>query len=776
MYKVPKRVAVLGAGVMGSRIACHVAQSGAEVLLLDLPAPTDQQPLADQQLQQLLKERPAPLYLPTFASRIQTGSFTADMAKLSHCDWVIEAVAEDFGVKQKLYEEVEKYRGPDTIVSSNTSGLSLARLAEGRSKGFREHFCGTHFFNPPRYLPLLELIPSSDTSSELIAFLSDYGSRFLGKEIVHGKDTPAFVGNRIGIFSLLSTLSAMQAADFSVGEIDLLTGPLVGRPRSATFRTLDLVGLDVFMKVAEYLYEALPEDEQRALFRPPQLLRALYEQGHWGEKRGQGFYKKIKTATGTEIHEIHPSTQQYAARRKRHFSELESVRAQDELVQRVSALLALEGALGSFYRAHFYALFAYCSQRLPEIAEDVHSIDTALRAGFGWEKGPFQLWEALGIAQTAEVMQAAGHVPAAWVETAASTGVFYKTSSDKLQVFMPSKQALVPLSSQQALRLQNQRVVWENASASLYDIGEGVFCLASRSKMNILNAEVFSGIETGLERAEKEGQGLVIGQETPQFSAGADLGLLLSYALEQEYEEIDLLVRQFQRAVLRLRYSAVPVVVAVRGLALGGGCELVMHCDLLQAHAETYIGLVEIGAGLIPAGGGTKEMAARLSEAMAAEDVVMNRLQAVFKTIATAEVSTSAHEGKRLGYLRPTDQICMSAARLIGEAKRALLRLAEAGYTPPLSSPIHVQGAAGLALLGAGIATMQRAGYASEHDVLVARKLAYVLNGGSLSSPAFVSEAYLLDLEREAFLSLCSEPKTLARMQHILRKGKPLRN
>ena len=635
---------------------------------------------------------------------------------------------------------------------------------------------GTHFFNPPRYLPLLELVPTSETSSELIAFLSDYGSRFLGKEIVQCKDTPAFVANRIGVFSLLSTWRAMQTTDFSIGEVDLLTGPLLGRPRSATFRTLDLVGLDVFMKVTEHLYEALPSDEQRSLFQPPQLLRSLYEKGYWGEKRGQGFYKKLKTEKGKEIHEINLTTHQYELRKKRHFSELVPILAQDRLTSRLSLLLALKGSLGDFYRAHFYSLFAYCSYRLPEIAENVHSIDTALRAGFGWEKGPFQLWEALGIDKTAEAMHTTGHSPAKWIETAASVGSFYKNTAAKLQVFTPHKQALLPLSDKQPLQLQNQSVVWENSSAKLYDIGDGIFCLSSYSKMNILNAEVFEGIEAGLERAEKEGQGLVIGQETPQFSAGADLTLLLSYSLEQEYEEIDLLVRQFQQSVLRVRYAAVPVVAATRGLTLGGGCELAMHCDLLQAHAETYIGLVEIGAGLIPAGCGTKEMAARLSSATAQEDVVMNRLQAVFKTVATAKVATSAHEGRKIGYLRPTDRICMSGARLIDEAKKNLLRLAEEGYVPPSPQPIHVQGSAGIALLEAGITTMQRAGYASKYDALIACKLAHVLNGGDLSSPTTVDEDYLLALEREVFLSLCSEPKTIARMQYLLRKGKPLRN
>ena len=776
MYKIPRRVAVLGAGVMGSRIACHLAQAGAEVLLLDLPGKTDEPLPAAQQLQQVLKEKPAPLYLPDFAARIQTGSFDADMAAIATCDWILEAIVEDLKIKQKLYAQIEQHRRPATLVSSNTSGLPLSELAANCSEDFQKHFCGTHFFNPPRYLPLLELIPTPKTAPEVMAFFADYGSRFLGKETIKCKDTPAFVANRIGIFSLLTVVSAMEAGGFSVGEVDLLTGPIVGRPRSATFRTLDLVGLDVFMKVATHLQDALPK-EQRALFQPPQLLQTLYKKGHWGEKRGQGFYKKVKTATGTEIHEIDPSTGQYALRKKRLFSELSPIRAQDSLLQRLPALLALEGALGDFYRQHFYALFAYCSHRLPEIADDVQTLDTALKAGFGWEEGPFQLWQALGIAETAKAMQDTGHKPASWVQEAASKGAFYKSSKGQLQVYMPEKQALASLNEQSdLLLLRNQALVSENASAKVYDIGDGIFCLASFSKMNVLNAEVFAALELALQRAETEGQGLVIGQEAPQFSAGADLTMLLASALEQEYEEIDTLVQQFQKAVLRLRYAAVPVVAATRGLTLGGGCELAMHCDQVVAHAETYIGLVEMGAGLIPAGGGTKEMATRLSAATRAEDVVMNRLQAVFRSLATAEVATSAHQGQRLGFLRETDGICMSAARLLGEAKQSALHLARSGYTAPSPLPIRVQGSAGIALLGAGIATMQRAGYATEHDAKIARKLAHVLNGGALSAPSVVTEAYLLELEREAFLSLCTEPKSLARMEHILRKGKPLRN
>ena len=778
MPKLPRQIAVLGAGVMGSRIACHLLHTGAEVTLFDLSTQqsSDRSQVARQSFERAIQEKPLPLYAGFFSRSIRFANFDDHMHQLSKSDWIIEAVVEVLEIKQKIFADIEIYRRPGTLVTSNTSGIPLRLLSEGRGEDFQRHFCGTHFFNPPRYLPLLELIPGPGTDPEVLSFFKDYGARFLGKEVLLCKDTPAFVANRIGLFSLLSTLSAMKQSGLSVSEVDLLTGPLIGRPKSATFRTLDLVGLDVFMKVVENLYPSLPEDEKREQLRPPELLFKLHEAGHWGEKRGQGFYKKVKTEGGTEIHEIDPQTGQYALRERRNFPELRPIRAKNRLEERLSALIQLPAPLGNFYRHLFYALFSYSSYRLPEIADDVNTIDTALRAGFGWALGPFQTWEAMGIAKTSESMKAAGHKVASWVEQSAQIGSFYSHQDEGLEVYSPKKKQFLPSSTDQLIRLHTRRPLWENASAQLFDLGDGILCLASRSKMNILNVEFIEALYIAIDRTERDSQGLVIGQETPQFSAGADLGLLLSHALEGDYEEIDRMVQQFQRAMLRIRYANVAVVVATRGLTLGGGCELAMHSDQIEAQAETYIGLVEMGAGLIPAGGGTKEIAARLSADLSPQDVVMNRLQSRFQSIATAEVSTSAHQGLQLGYLRSRDRISMSAARLLTEAKQAALCLAQPAYRPPMSSPIHVQGQAGIALLEVGITQMSYAGHATSHDVIIAKKIAHVINGGDLSVPGVVSEAYLLDLEREAFLSLCGEPKTMDRMQHILRKGKPLRN
>ena len=778
MYTIPKKVAVLGAGVMGVRIACHLAQTGHTVLLLDVPKqPNDALLPAQRQLNEAAKDHLKPLYLPEFVHQIQTGDFEADMHRISDCEWIIEAVVEDLKIKQHIYEQVEKYRKTGTLVSSNTSGIPLKILANGRSEDFQRHFFGTHFFNPPRYLTLLELIPAPKTEAAVLDFFSNYATRFLGKEVLFCKDRPAFVANRLGIFDILNTVAAMKAGGFSISEVDALTGELIGKPRSATFGILDLVGLDIFVKVAQQMHEALPEDEQREVFKLPDLLLNLYKKGDWGRKRGQGFYKKVKTAEGTEIHELDPEKGTYALRKRHAFAELEALRAKKLLPDRLQLLLALEGRLGDFFRGVFYPFFTYCSHRLPEIADDVYTVDKALEAGFGWKVGAFGVLHALGPKKMYDDLKKAGYAPADWMETAVKKGGFYQILGKERQAYAPAQKGFVsPPGQEEVLRLEGCQLLWEGPSVKLYDVGDGVFCLKHASKLRILNDEVIEGLRVAVERAEKEAQALLIGAEDGPFSAGADLGLLLGYALEQEYEEIDLLIRQFQQVMLRIRYAKVPVVAVVRELALGGGCELAMHADAVHAQAETYMGLVEMGAGLIPAGGGTKEMAARLSDSLFPQDAVTNRLQNVFETIAMAKISTSAHDAKQLGYLRKTDPICISPARLLMEAKRSALRLAEAGYTPPVPKPIHVQGSAGIALLEAGITNLLYGNYATEHDAKIARKLNHVINGGTLSAPGAVSEAYLLDLEREAFLSLCSEPKSLDRMQHLLRKGKPLRN
>lgn len=781
-----KKIAVLGSGVMGSRIALHFAGMGVEALLLDIVPKDSSLPrnqIVNDALAAALKSKPSPAYHDGVARLVQTGNFDDDMPRIKDCDWIIEVVVEKLDIKHSVYEQVEKYRRPGTLITTNTSGIPIGWLAKGRSEDFRRHFCGTHFFNPPRYLRLLEIIPGPDTDPEIIRFLMDYGDRILGKDSVLCKDTPAFIANRIGVYAIMSALHTIEQMGLSVSEVDKLTGPAIGRPKSATFRTTDVVGLDTMVNVSNNLYAALTHDESREQFRLPRVVQAAYDNRWWGDKTGQGFYKMERQPSGEkQLYELNLKTLEYEPEKKAKFEILDKAKELDSLPERLRLLLSDKSKAGDFYRRSFYDTFRYCSNRIPEIADEVYRIDQAVCAGFGWEMGPFETWDALGVRQTVAAMEAAGMRPADWVYAMLHAGIesFYNAHSGQKLYFdiaahtyktIPGTESVILLDT-----LRKTHKLWGNAGSSIFEIGDGVLCLEFHSKMNSIGPEVIEGIHTAITMAEREFVGLVIGNEAEQFSAGANLSVLFMYACEQEYDEINLMIAQFQQTMIRARFSSVPVVAATAGLALGGGCELSLHCDAIQAHAETYIGLVEVGAGVIPAGGGTKEFALRASDAYREGDVELNTLQKYFMQIATAKVATSAHEARGMDILRPSDGITANRRHLIADAKAKVIELSK-HYTQPVPRrDIKVQGKAGMALFEAGITGMLYGNYISEHDAKIARKLSYAINGGDLSQPTLVSEQYLLDLEREAFLSLTGEKKTLERIQSILFKGKPLRN
>jgi len=799
MKRSIKKVAVLGSGVMGSRIACHFANIGLEVLLLDI-APKElnaqeqakglsldnklvKNRIVNAALQSAIASNPSPLYDKKLVSKIVTGNFEDDMPKIAEVDWITEVVVENLAIKKSVYDQVEKYRKAGTLVSSNTSGIPIQLMAEGRSDDFKAHFCGTHFFNPPRYLKLLEIIPGPDTKQEVIDFHLHYGDLFLGKTTVLCKDTPAFIANRVGIYSIMETISTVLSLCLSVDEVDKLTGPVIGRPKSATFRTVDVVGLDTLVNVANNLKAGLPNDESVAMFEVPDLLKKLIENKWLGDKTGQGFYKKVKGANGSEILSMNLQTLEYEAKGKVKFAVLEQTKTIDKLQDRFKVLLADQGKAGEFYRKTFFGLFAYSANRIPEISDELYRIDAAITAGFGWELGPFETWDALGVEKTLKAIVESGKTVAPWVQEMLAKGItsFYKIEDGKRKYYdiqsgaykvIPGTEGLIILDN-----LRANKTIWKNAGASLIDIGDGVLNLEFHSKMNTLGSEVIEGIHKAISAAENGYNGLVIANEGPNFSAGANLAMLLMYAIEQEYDEIDLMIRTFQQTMMRARYSSIPVVVAPHGLTLGGGCELSLHADRVQVASETYMGLVELGVGLIPGGGGTKEFTLRLSDSFEDGDIQLNALKNAFLTIGQAKVSTSGHEAFELGYLRRGDKVSINKTHQILDAKAAVLEMANAGYTKPiLRKDIKVLGKQGLGMVYAGAHTMFSGGYISEYDKYISEKLGYIMCGGDLSAPTLVSEQYLLDLERETFLHLCGQKKTLERIQHMLNTGKPLRN
>ncbi|QKG55370.1 enoyl-CoA hydratase/isomerase family protein [Hymenobacter sp. BRD128] len=801
MKRIIKKVAVLGSGVMGSRIACHFANIGVPVLLLDiapkeltadeekkglkLDAPAVRNRIVNSALQAAVVANPSPLYRKSEASRIKTGNFDDNLKEIATCDWVIEVVVERLDIKKSLYERVEQFRKQGTLITSNTSGIPIHLLAEGRSQDFKEHFAGTHFFNPPRYLKLLEIIPTPETKPEVVDFLLHYGDLYLGKTVVLAKDTPGFIANRVGVFALLDAMQTMQKLGLTVEETDKLTGPVIGHAKSATLRTSDVVGLDTTINVANGLAQGLPDDEAKDVFVLPDFVKKMGENKWLGDKTGQGFYKKVKGEGGkSEIHALDLNTLEYKPSQKVKFATLELTKSIDKLADRFKILVTGKDKAGEFYRLSFGSLFAYVSNRVPEIADQLYKIDDALRAGFGWELGPFETWDALGVQAGIDLAKAAGRTVAPWVEEmlAAGNQTFYKVENGVRKFYAKESQQYQPVAGvENFIILDNLRasgkVLWKNAGASVIDLGDGILNVEFHSKMNSLGTDVIQGLLKGVEMAEAGYRGLVVGNDAPNFSAGANLGLVYMQALEQEFDELNMMIQQFQQAMMRMRYSSIPVVGTPHGLTLGGGCELNLHCDRVVASAEAYIGLVEFGVGLIPGGGGTKEMTLRTAAKYEEGEPEFNLLRNTYMTISTAKVSTSAAEAFDLGFLRRGDEIVVNPSRVIAQAKAAAIELADAGYSQPSQKTnIKVHGKGALAMFKTGVYAMKEGKYISEHDQKIADKLAYVMCGGDLSSPTEVSEQYLLDLEREAFLSLCGERKTLERIQSILTTGKPLRN
>ena len=792
MKRTIKKVAVLGSGVMGSRIACHFAGIGVPVLLLDIvpkdvsadAKPSQRNKIVNDALQAALKSNPSPVYTKDAVKLITTGNFEDNMKDIHNCDWVIEVVIERLDIKQQVYDQVEKFRKPGTLITSNTSGIPIHWLAKGRSDDFRKNFCGTHFFNPPRYLRLLEIIPTKDTDPSVVDFLMHYGDLYLGKATVLAKDTPAFIANRIGVFGIMAIFHIMDKLGLSIDEVDALTGPIIGRPKSATFRTADVVGIDTLVKVAKGVAENCPNDEAKDLFKIPEWLNKVVENNWHGDKTGQGFFKKIKGADGqSEILTLNLQTLQYEPRKKPKFATLEMAKPIDDLKTRLKTLVTGQDKAGEFYRQLHYSLFSYISHRIPEISDELYRVDDAMKAGFGWEIGAFESWDILGVSKTGEDMKAAGFSVAPWIEEMLATGnkSFYKTENGKSLYYDVTLKTYKQIPGTESFIILNNykdKIVWKNSNAALYDIGDDVVALQWNTKMNTIGSEVLEAINKSIAIAEEKFKGLVIANDGANFSAGANIGMIFMYAVEQDFDELDMAVRMFQNTMMRARYSSVPVAVAPHGLTLGGGCELNLHADKICAAAETYIGLVELGVGLIPAGGGTKEFVLRASDEMHHDEPETITLKNRFLTIATAKVATSAFEGYELGILRKgQDEVVINQDRRIAEAKRSVLELYESGYVMPVQrKDIKVLGRSALGALYAGINGMLRANYATEHDALVARKLAYVMCGGDLSEQTLASEQYLLDLEREAFLSLSGERKTLERIQSVLKTGKPVRN
>ncbi|MFT3933297.1 MAG: 3-hydroxyacyl-CoA dehydrogenase/enoyl-CoA hydratase family protein [Chitinophagaceae bacterium] len=798
--RIIKKVAVLGSGVMGSRIACHFAGIGLQVLLLDIapkeltPAesakgisldhPSVKNRIVNDALTAAIKSSPSPVYNKDVIKKIKTGNFTDNMKDIAGCDWVIEVVIERLDIKQSVFTDVEKYRKPGTLITSNTSGIPIHLMAEGRSDDFKKHFCGTHFFNPPRYLRLLEIIPTPYTDPAVIDFLMHYGDLYLGKTTVLCKDTPAFIANRIGVYGIMAIFGLVEKMGLSIDEVDALTGPVIGRPKSATFRTADVVGIDTLVKVAKGVADNCPTDEQRATFNIPAWLDKLVENKWLGDKTGQGFFKKTKGSGGEkEILTINLQTLEYGPRVKPKFATLEAAKPIEDLKTRLKALCAGQDKAGEFYRHFHYGLFSYISFRIPEISDEIYRVDDAMMAGFGWEIGAFESWDALGVAKTLEAMKKAGYKAAPWVDEMIASGFssFYKVENGKRLYYDVSSKSYKPLPGGDAFIVMKNfenETVWKNSACRTYHLGGDVLGLEWYTKMGSIGGEVLEGIQKSIALAEEKYKGLVIANEGANFSAGANVGMIFMLAIEQEYDELDMAIRLFQNTMMRARYSAVPVVVAPHALTLGGACELSLHSDKVCASAETYIGLVELGVGLIPGGGGTKEFTLRAADEMHEDEPETITLKNRFLNIATAKVATSAVEGFDMGILRKGhDEISMNQNRRIADAKKAVIEIFDAGYTQPVQrTDVKVLGRSALGALYAGINGMKVANYATEHDSLVAKKLAYVMCGGDLSEPTLVTEQYLLDLEREAFLSLTGEKKTLERIQGVLKTGKPVRN
>lgn len=792
-----KHVTVLGSGIMGSGIAAHFANIGVQVLLLDIVhfelSEAEQKKgltkedrsvrnrIATESFEKLKKANPALLYSPKFAERITVGNFDDDLPKIKNTDWIIEVVVERLDIKKSVYEKIEQFRKPGTLVSSNTSGIPIHHLVEGRSEDFKKHFAGTHFFNPVRYLPLLEVIPTPETDPEIVQFYMDYGAKFLGKTTVLAKDTPAFIANRIGVFSMMNLLHEVKGLGLSVTDVDKLTGPVIGRPKSATFRTADVVGLDTLVMVANGVSASGTEaSNSNDVFKLPEYIQEMVDNKWLGSKTQQGFYKKIKNAEGkSEIHGLNLETMEYELQEKSNFPTLELTKNIDKPIDRFKVLITGKDKAGELYRKSLGALFGYVSHKVPEISDEVYKIDDAMRAGFGWKNGPFEIWDAVGVQKGIELAKEAGYEVSDWVK---NVETFYKVDDEGLSTYFdqnsgdyrntPGKEAFIILDN-----IRKNKTLWSNSGSAIQDLGDGIINFEIRSKMNSLGGEVLDGLNRAIDLAEKEYDGLVIGNQGANFSVGANLAMILMMAIEQDWDDLNMAIAYFQKSMMRVRYSSIPVIVAPHGMTLGGGCEMTMHADRVVAAAETYIGLVETGVGVIPGGGGTKEFALRTSREFQKDDVKNNRLRDMFMNIAMGKVATSAYEAYDMGILEEhKDIVVVDKNRQIRTAKMLALSLAEHGYTQPIEQKVKVLGKDALGMFYVGTDQMLTGKYISEHDKLIADKLANVLVGGNLSEPTVVTEQYLLNLERETFLQLCGERKTLERIQYMLQKGKPLRN
>lgn len=796
-----KKVAVIGSGIMGSGIACHFANIGVDVLLLDI-VPRElnareeakeltlkdtivRNRMVNDALSAALKSKPSPIYNQSFAQRITTGNLEDDIAKVKDVDWIIEVVVERLDIKKQVFENLEKHRTPGTLITSNTSGIPIGFMSEGRNEDFQKHFCGTHFFNPARYLKLFEIIPGPKTDQSVLEFLNNYGEQFLGKTSVVAKDTPAFIGNRIGIFSIMSLFHTVKHMGMTVEEVDKLTGPVIGRPKSATFRTVDVVGLDTLVHVANGIAENCPKDERKGLFALPDFINTMMENRWLGSKTGQGFYKKnVDTSGQKEILTLDLDTMDYRSAKRAKFATLELTKGIDNVYDRFKILITGKDKAGEFYRKSFAHLFAYVQNRIPEITDELYKIDDAMKAGFGWEHGPFQIWDAVGIQKGIDLMKAEGLDVALWVTDMIASGgeSFYSIKDGATQVYAASAKAHIKKPGQDSFiildNIRKQTEVFSNTGVSVQDLGDGILNVEFCSKMNSIDGDVLAGVNKAIDMAENDFDGLVIGNQGTNFSVGANIGMIFMFAVEQEYDELNAAVKYFQDTCMRLRYSAIPTVVAPHGMTLGGGCEMTLHADRVVAAAESYIGLVEFGVGVIPGGGGSKEMALRAADKFDKGDVQLNVLQEHFLTIGMAKVSTSAHEAYDLNILKHgKDIVVVNRDRQIATAKAVARQMADQGYTQPVKrNDVLVLGKQALGMFLVGTDSMEASNYISEHDKKIANKLAYVMAGGDLSEPTRVSEQYLLDLEREAFLSLATERKTLERIQHMLQKGKPLRN
>ncbi|MEI6864776.1 3-hydroxyacyl-CoA dehydrogenase/enoyl-CoA hydratase family protein [Flavicella sp.] len=800
MKKHIKKIAVIGSGIMGSGIACHFANIGVEVLLLDivpnelnekeksqgltLESKSVRNRIVNNSLVASLKSKPSPIYKQVFSSRISTGNLEDDIAKIATVDWIIEVVVERLDIKQKVFELIEKHRTPGTIISSNTSGIPIQFMNKGRSDDFQAHFAVTHFFNPPRYLKLFEVVPGPDCKLEVVDFLMSYGERFLGKTAVLAKDTPAFIGNRIGIFGIMSLFHIVKELNLTIEEVDKLTGPVIGRPKSATFRTVDVVGLDTLVHVADGLYKNCPNDEAHNLFELPEFVKKLMENNWLGNKTKQGFYKKEVDDKGKkQILALNLDTYEYSIAKKIKFASLEKTKTIANVIDRFTILIKGKDKAGEFYRKTFAALFAYSANRIPEISDELFRIDDAMKAGFGWEHGPFQIWDAIGVEKGIELIKNEGLTLNSWVEEMLISGTksFYTVSEDVENYYdIPSKSNSKKPGQDSFIILNHIRetkTIWSNKEAAIQHLGDGILNIEFQSKMNTIGGGVLQAINKAIDLAEEEYEAVILGNQAANFSVGANLAIVFLLAVEQEYDELNMSTKMFQDTVMRLRYSSVPTLITPRGMSFGGACEMSMHVDKVIAAAETYTGLVEFGVGIIPAGGGTKEMTLRASEAFLKDDVKLNRLRDRFINIAMAKVATSAHEAFDLGfYQEGKDLVVVNGNRQIATAKRYALQMLEDGYTQPTPKKIKVLGQQVLGMFRVGTDSLEKGLYASEHDKKIANKLGYIMAGGDLSEPSYVSEQYLLDLEREAILSLLGERKTLERIQFMLKTGKPLRN